>query len=100
MRGENGWGSSKVSRRALVAKDYRVILLVGDQLGDFISLEESTLDSQSRRKLAEKYSDMWGTKWFMLTNPMYGRWESSIYGNKYPDTKEEQMQMRIKALKP
>jgi acid phosphatase len=100
MRGENGWGSSKVSRRALVAKDYRVILLVGDQLGDFISLKESTIDSQSRRKLAEKYSDMWGTKWFMLTNPMYGRWESSIYGNKYPDTKEEQIQMRIKALRP
>ena len=100
MRGENGWGSSKVSRRALVAEDYRVILLVGDQLGDFISLEESTIDSQSRRKLAEKYSDMWGTKWFMLTNPMYGRWESSIYGNKYPDTKEEQIQMRIKALRP
>ena len=43
---------------------------------------------------------MWGTKWFMLTNPMYGRWESSIYGNKYPDTKEEQIQMRIKALRP
>ena len=100
MRGENGWGSSKVSRRALVAKDYRVILLVGDQLGDFISLKESTIDSQSRRKLAEKYSDMWGTKWFMLTNPMYGRWESSIYGNKYPDTIEEQIQMRIKALRP
>ena len=100
MRGENGWGSSKVSRRALVAKDYRVILLVGDQLGDFISLKESTIDSQSRRKLAEKYSDMWGTKWFMLTNPMYGRWEGSIYGNKYPDTKEEQIQMRIKALRP
>ena len=100
MRGENGWGSSKVSRRALVAKDYRVILLVGDQLGDFISLKESTIDSQSRRKLAEKYSDMWGTKWFMLTNPMYGRWESSIYGNKYPETKEEQIQMRLKALRP
>ena len=100
MRDENGWGSDKVSRRALVAKDYRVLMLVGDQLTDFISLEEATTDIASRKELAEKYSDMWGQKWFMLTNPMYGKWEGAIYGNKYPDTKEEIMQMRLDALKP
>lgn len=100
MRDENGWGSDKVSRRALVAKDYRILMLVGDQLTDFISLEEATTDIVSRKELAEKYSDMWGQKWFMLTNPMYGKWEGAIYGNKYPDTKEEIMQMRLDALKP
>ena len=100
MRDENGWGSDKVSRRALVAKDYRILMLVGDQLTDFISLEEATTDIASRKELAEKYSDMWGQKWFMLTNPMYGKWEAAIYGNKYPDTKEEIMQMRLDALKP
>ena len=100
MRDENGWGSDKVSRRALVAKDYRILMLVGDQLTDFISLEEATTDIDSRKELAEKYSDMWGQKWFMLTNPMYGKWEGAIYGNKYPDTKEEIMQMRLDALKP
>lgn len=100
MRDENGWGSDKVSRRALVAKDYRILMLVGDQLTDFISLEEATTDIASRKELAEKYSDMWGQKWFMLTNPMYGKWEGAIYGNKYPDTKEEIMQMRLDALKP
>ena len=100
MRDENGWGSDKVSRRALVANDYRVLMLVGDQLTDFISLEEATTDIASRKELAEKYSDMWGQKWFMLTNPMYGKWEGAIYGNKYPDTKEEIMQMRLDALKP
>ena len=78
MRDENGWGSDKVSRRALVAKDYRILMLVGDQLTDFISLEEATTDIDSRKELAEKYSDMWGQKWFMLTNPMYGKWEGAI----------------------
>jgi acid phosphatase len=43
---------------------------------------------------------MWGKKWFMLTNPMYGKWEGAIYGNAYPDTKEEMMKMRLDALKP
>ena len=43
MRGENEWSSSKVSRRSLVAKDFRIILLAGDQLGDFISLKNLQL---------------------------------------------------------
>ena len=42
MKNENGWTSDKVSRRKLIAKDYRILLLIGDQLGDFISLEEAT----------------------------------------------------------
>jgi len=100
MRDENGWTSDKVSRRALVAEDYRILMLVGDQLTDFIPLEEAATDINTRRDLAEKYSDMWGKKWFMLTNPMYGKWEGAIYGNKYPDTKEEIMEMRLNALKP
>ena len=41
---------------------------------------------------------MWGSKWFMITNPMYGRWEASIYNNEYPDTEDELMQMRLEAL--
>ena len=27
---------------------------------------------------ALKHSE-WGTKWFMLPNPMYGSWENSLY---------------------
>ena len=23
---------------------------------------------------------MWGNRWFMLSNPVYGHWEQSIYG--------------------
>ena len=29
------WGSAKGTRRAAIAKDYRIVLLVGDNLGDF-----------------------------------------------------------------
>ena len=100
MKGENGWSSDKVSRRALVANDYRVIMLVGDQITDFISTEEAALEPDARKDLVSKYKDMWGNKWFMISNPMYGKWESSIYGNQYPETQEEIIQMRIEALKP
>jgi acid phosphatase len=100
MKNENGWTSDKVSRRELIAQDYRILLLIGDQLGDFISLEEATAGMDSRKEIASKYEEMWGKKWFMITNPIYGRWEASIYNNKYPDTESELMQMRLKALKP
>ena len=100
MKNENGWTSDKVSRRELIAQDYRILLLIGDQLGDFISLEEATAGMDSRKEIAAKYEEMWGKKWFMITNPIYGRWEASIYNNKYPATESELMQMRLKALKP
>jgi 5'-nucleotidase (lipoprotein e(P4) family) len=100
MKGEKGWSSDKVSRRALVASNYRVIMLVGDQITDFISTEEATLEPEARQDLANKYKDMWGSKWFMIPNPMYGKWEGSIYGNQYPETQEEMIQKRLEALKP
>jgi len=99
MKDENGWTSDKVSRRDLIAKDYRILLLIGDQLGDFLPLDETTLELDSRKNLADTYKHMWGSKWFMITNPMYGRWEASIYNNEYPDTEDELMQMRLEALK-
>ena len=100
MRNENGWTSDKVSRRQLISKDYRILLLIGDQLGDFIPLQEATVDMDSRQAIATKYKDMWGKKWFMITNPIYGRWEASIYNNEYPETEDELKQMRMNALKP
>jgi len=100
MKNENGWTSDKVSRRKLVAKDYRILLLIGDQLGDFLPLDETTLELDARKELADTYKHMWGSKWFMITNPMYGRWEASIYNNEYPDIEDELMQMRLEALKP
>jgi 5'-nucleotidase (lipoprotein e(P4) family) len=100
MKNENGWTSDKISRRKLVAKDYRILLLIGDQLGDFLPLDETTLELDARKELADTYKHMWGSKWFMITNPMYGRWEASIYNNEYPDTEDELMQMRLEALKP
>jgi acid phosphatase len=100
MKNENGWTSDKVSRRQLISEDYRILLLIGDQLGDFIPLQEATVNMDSRQTIATKYKDMWGKKWFMITNPIYGRWEASIYNNEYPETEDELKQMRMNALKP
>ena len=99
MKGENGWGSEKTSRRKLIAKKYRIILMAGDQITDFISLEESSVSMDARLQLSSKYEEMWGEKWFMITNPMYGKWEGAIYNNIFPNTKERK-KLRLKALNP
>ena len=89
----------KTERRKLIADKNRIILIIGDQLTDFISTKEAYVFHTDRKKLAAKYSDMWGTKWFMITNPTYGRWELSIYED-MPSSEEMATEIRKNTLKP
>lgn len=68
------WGSDKESRLALVADSHRVLLILGDHLRDFVSVEGLSRDA--RRKITFDYAAMWGEKWFMFPNPLYGSWVS------------------------
>ena len=70
MKGEKGWESSKESRRNLIAKNYRVLMIFGDNFIDFV--EVSATSAKQRKNRVEEYSDYWGEKWFMLPNPVYG----------------------------
>ena len=77
LLGEHGWNSGdKGSRRAFAAEKYRVVLLIGDNFEDFVSVKDKSL--AGRETLADKYDDWWGTKWVMLPNPTYGSWEQAI----------------------
>jgi acid phosphatase len=68
----------KSARRALVARSYRILMLFGDDLGDFVSVpkEESTVEA--RAKLLPLYENLLGERWFVIPNPMYGSWERAI----------------------
>jgi acid phosphatase len=100
MKGESGWASDKTSRRALIAEDYRIIMIVGDQLSDFLPRQETALAPEERKMLAYKYRNMWGSKWFMITNSMYGGWEASIYDFNYPDNENTATKLRMENLQP
>jgi acid phosphatase len=67
-----GFGSDKVSRRKLVDRDHRVIGMFGDNLGDFLGGVKT--DNPTRKRRTATYRDWWGSRWFMLPNPMYGSW--------------------------
>lgn len=75
--GENGWTSDKTARRALVAKSHRVLLLVGDDMNDFVSTAKLT--PVERMALAKTHADRWGKSWIVLPNPLYGSWERALF---------------------
>ncbi|MEO8128306.1 MAG: HAD family acid phosphatase [Bryobacteraceae bacterium] len=72
------WGSDKGTRRQAIAERYRVLMLFGDDLGDFLSQVRQS--PQERKKLAEKYVANWGERWVILPNPAYGSWDQALYG--------------------
>jgi acid phosphatase len=70
------WAASEKSpRRALVAQDFRVLLLVGDDFGDFVAGARGTL--AARKALDDAHGAMWGVKWIALPNPLYGSWKTA-----------------------
>lgn len=93
LRGERPtWVSDKTSRRLDVASRYRVLLVVGDDLLDFVSAE--ALSPGARVQLSDRYRDWWGTRWIMLPNPAYGSWERAVYG--YEDSLDDAERLRRK----
>lgn len=81
LRGQRPeWAASdKSSRRQLVAQTHRIVMLLGDDLGDFLPVErvqalrEGRADAQTNAAMAQ-----FGRRWFIIPNPMYGSWEKGV----------------------
>jgi acid phosphatase len=70
--------ADKAGRRALISHGFRVLLLIGDDLSDFVSLSKSENTVETRRAIQMAYERYWGERWFMLPNPTYGSWELAV----------------------
>lgn len=68
----------KSARRNLVADGHRVLLLIGDDFNDFVSLAPEQGSVDARFLAVDAHSRYWGERWFMLPNPTYGSWERSV----------------------
>ncbi len=98
LRGENDkWGSEKGTRRAYVAQDYRIVMLLGDNLGDFVDAKSATL--AERNEILAKYKDNWSSKWITIANPMYGSWEAAAIQYKWKSSGAEKRQMKMDAMR-
>jgi acid phosphatase len=76
------WGREKVVRRNLIGESHRVIMLIGDDLSDFIACTRSSprdpctgkATIESRLAAMKENRKFWGAGWFILPNPMHGSW--------------------------
>jgi 5'-nucleotidase (lipoprotein e(P4) family) len=91
------WGSEKSVRRAEVAREFRILLLVGDDLGDFVSGARSA--PEERVALAERYAERWQRSWILLPNPYYGSWERALLGNERDLAAEEVLRRKLARLR-
>jgi 5'-nucleotidase (lipoprotein e(P4) family) len=79
----DGWTSEKKSRREFVSGKYRIVMLFGDDLGDFLPDVKDDITPEQREKLVDEYGSNWGKRWFILPNPIYGSWLSVLKEPKF-----------------
>jgi len=91
--------SSKEPRRANIAQRYRIVLLCGDNLADFSVIFEGKTSGE-RASAVERSKAKFGAEFIVLPNPMYGDWESVIYGTGARLSEAEKAQKRAAALRP
>ncbi len=89
-------GSEKGCRRELISRKYRVLMQVGDQLGDFVDVLANT--PEGRRQAIEPYMAWVGERWFMLPNPTYGSWEPATFNNDWRSPIEVRRKAKHDAL--
>ncbi len=90
--------SNKNARREKIEETHHIIMLVGDNLGDF-NENASKKSIEERFVETDKMQNQFGRKYIVLPNPMYGAWEGAVYNNNYKISPEEKDEMRNKAMR-
>lgn len=67
------WGGDKGTRRRAVAETHRIVLLVGDNLGDF--MDGAAAPFEQRDHGVEPHEARFGVEWIQLPNAIYGSWD-------------------------
>ncbi len=79
--------SDKSARRYMATAGHRVVLLIGDDIGDFFTVAR---DAKARDEALVRYERWFGDRWFILPNPSYGSWERL-----YADTEAKKKALRV-----
>jgi acid phosphatase len=90
------WGSAKGTRRAFITKDYRVLLNLGDNFGDFSDAYRGS--EAERLKAYEDNKERWGREWIMLANPTYGSFETAPFKHDFKLSDADRRKAKREAL--
>lgn len=89
--------SSKIKRRSQISENYDIVMLFGDNLNDFDGMFEHK-GIKDRKAAVDEVKSMFGHRFFVLPNPMYGEWEGAVYDYNWRASEKEKKDMRLKAL--
>lgn len=92
------WTSAKGTRRAYIAKSYRVLLNLGDNFADFV--DEYRGGDAERLGVLQEHKDRWGREWIMLSNPSYGSFESAPFKHDFKLSEADRRKAKRDALEP
>lgn len=104
-----GWNGTKVARREHVAEGHRILLLVGDNLGDFTDepqpgrwvREEAVVRPRGRPAPEPRVGDpRWGRRWIVVPNPVYGSWEDAALEGAGELTPRELLRWKMRMTVP
>jgi 5'-nucleotidase (lipoprotein e(P4) family) len=90
------WTSAKGTRRTFIAKEYRVLLNLGDNFSDFT--DDYRGNEAQRLAVLQQYKEHWGHDWLMLPNPTYGSFESATFNHDFKKSAAEQRKAKRDAL--
>lgn len=90
--------SGKDQRRAVVGERYAVLLLLGDNLGDFSGIYDHQPD-EKRASLVNANAADFGRRFIVLPGVLYGEWLGALLNYNYEQSQEEQSRMLLRKLK-
>lgn len=88
--------SDKQERRNKVLEKYNVLLLCGDNLSDFSNVFYR--EGKITKEQVDAHQHLFGTKFIVLPNPMYGDWEKLLY-KEGKFNEQEKAKQRLEKLK-
>ncbi len=92
----NSGTSDKEPRRQRIREKYNILLLCGDNLSDFANVFYR--ENKNTKEEVDKAQHLFGTKFIVFPNPMYGDWEKQFYQGNGLKEKDKAAQ-RLNSLK-
>ncbi|MBN2727757.1 MAG: 5'-nucleotidase, lipoprotein e(P4) family [Bacteroidales bacterium] len=89
--------SNKEPRRQKITETHNIVMLVGDNMGDFTQ-DCTKKNIEERFAATDNMKNQFGRTYIVLPNPMYGDWEGAMYDNDYSITAEQKDELRNKVM--
>jgi len=89
--------SVKTSRRNKVLETHQIILFAGDNMGDFDELFEDRSSNFGFTQV-DSMKALFGNRFIVLPNPMYGSWERQVLKSKKSLNNQEKEELRKNQL--